>query len=496
LPLGPIVSTRQGKVRGHLTDGTAVFRGIPYAAAPVGANRLRAPQPAPPWDGVRDAIERGATAPAPPFVEALRRILPEVRVPGDDYLNLTVWTPDPGAARLPVLVWIHGGSFTNGSSAHPSYEAHAYARDGIVTVALNYRLGVEGFALLDGAPCNRGLLDQIAALRWVHENISAFGGDPDNVTIAGQSAGAMSVCTLIAMPAARGLFRRAIAQSGAASIAMQTDDARIVSRVLAQRLGCEPTAAGVAAMPIERVLEAQLQIANELRIRPRADIYGEGVAKNALGFCPIVDGESLPVRPIDAIRTGAGAELDLLIGTTAHEYRLYLVPSGIIDFVTEQHVEQYRSGFGLPADAPAVYAREDSLSTPGDVFCAMITDYAFRIPACRVMETRANGPGRTYAYRFDWRSSLLGGRLGAFHSLDVPFVFDTIATGARVVGDAQPQELAAVMRAAWSRFVASGDPGWPAWNPEKRPTMRFDLPRSEVCCDPGAVTRRLWDGLP
>ena len=217
-----VVQTSHGKVRGRARDGVTAFLGIPYAAPPFGPGRFQAPRPPEPWDGVRDAFDYGPTAPKPGYPRPYDMLLPEPTTPGEDCLNLNVWTPEAGGAGLPVMVWIHGGAFRNGSGAVTVYNGRNFARDGIVCVTINYRLGVEGFANLPGAPCNRGLLDQIAALEWVRDNIAGFGGDPANVTVFGESAGGMSVTTLVSLDL--GLFRRAIAQSGAGHIAQDPGD--------------------------------------------------------------------------------------------------------------------------------------------------------------------------------------------------------------------------------------------------------------------------------
>jgi len=208
-----IVKTRGGQVRGSVVDGVNTFKGIPYAAPPFGTRRFRPPQPVEPWSGMRDALVYGATVPKPPYFPPFDALIPEPAIPGEDCLNLNIWSPDLGQAKLPVMVWIHGGAFANGTGA--IYNGSRFARDGVVCVTINYRLGVDGFLYLGDGNANLGLLDQIAALEWVQENIRAFGGDPGNVTIFGESAGAMSVGTLLTMPRAAGLFRRAIAESGA-----------------------------------------------------------------------------------------------------------------------------------------------------------------------------------------------------------------------------------------------------------------------------------------
>ena len=203
-----VVKTVNGKVRGLVSGGIASFKGISYAAPPFGPNRMRPPARPEVWDGVRDVMAYGPTVPKPPYPKPYDELLPEPVIAGDDCLNLNVWTPDPGQAGLPVMVWIHGGAFVNGSGAVAHYAGDRFARDGVVCVTINYRLGCDGFLFLDDASPNRGLLDQIAALQWVQENIAAFGGDPGNVTIFGESAGGMSVATLLSMPAAEGLFGR------------------------------------------------------------------------------------------------------------------------------------------------------------------------------------------------------------------------------------------------------------------------------------------------
>ncbi|GAA4949039.1 carboxylesterase family protein [Streptomonospora halophila] len=483
-------TTTSGRVSGAVESGVSVFRGIPYAAPPVGEACFAAPRPPEPWAGVREAVEYGPTAPHPPYEAGMADELPERDIPGPECLNLNVWTPGTGERGLPVMVWVHGGAFTNGSGAEPAYEARAFARSGVVAVTLNYRLGAQGFALVEGAPANRGLLDQIAALEWVRDNIAAFGGDPDRVTVFGESAGAMSVVTLMAIPRARALFRRAVAQSGAGHNTVSAEDAATVARVLAERLGVRPTAADLVGVPQKRLHEEQSRIAADLRGDVDTRVWGGRLpVLGTLPFSPAVDGEVLAERPVDALRAGAGGDKDLLIGTTTEEHRLFLVAPGLIDHLRERHVTAQADRLGLAPGAAEEYLRR--APSPGDAYAELGTDAVFRIPAYRALEARAaaGGGGRTYGYEFAWRSPRFGGRLGACHGLEVPFVFDNLP------GPDEPRQLAADMHSAWVRFASTGDADWPRWDAQRRPFMRFDAPEPAVVHDPGAETRRLWEGL-
>jgi para-nitrobenzyl esterase len=490
-----IVTIKQGQLRGVKRGDVWAFLGIPYAAAPYGANRFATPAPAARWDGVRVADAYGATAMKNGYPAPMDTLLPEPVIPGEDCLNLNVWTPDPGSARLPVLVWIHGGAFVYGSGAVADYDGTAFARDGVVCVTINYRLGIDGFAMLEGAPPNRGLLDQVAALEWVRDNIAAFGGDPDLVTVAGESAGAMSVATLMAMPAAQGLFRRAIAQSGAGHHAHSVETGRRIAGYLAQVLGVAATAEAVAAVALGTLLEAQAKLVAEPQQMPNPVRWGE-VARNLLAFEPVVDGEILPVLPIDAIGAGAGADVDLLIGTNADENRLFIVPLGLLDLINDDFLALAAAWWELPGELLEVYRRTRPGESPGELLCAVGTDWYFRIPALRAVEARAAGPGRSYVYLFSWPSPHFGGRLRSCHGLEIPFVFDTLtASGGRLLDEgAATQKLADTVHAHWVAFVTTGDPGWAPYDTKRRPTMSFDLV-SAVLDDPGAEERQVWDGI-
>ena len=486
----PVVGTVYGRVRGQVSDGVAAFKGIPYAAPPFGQNRLRPPARPQAWDGVRDATAYGPTAPKPPYPAAYDALLPEPVIAGDDCLNLNVWTPDPGGSGLPVMVWIHGGAFVNGSGAVADYAGDRFARDGVVCVTINYRLGCEGFLLLDDATPNRGLLDQIAALEWVQENIAAFGGDPGQVTIFGESAGAMSVTTLLSMPRAAGLFQRAIPQSGAGHHALPAETARVVTAELARRLGVAPTLAEVAAVPVDRLVAEQRQLSADIVLNPDPARWRE-VTANGMAFEPVVDGEILPARPIDGIAAGNGRGVDLLAGTNRDENRLFLVPTGVADAIDAAALQLVAGGLGLDAAGLAVYRA--GTTGPGDVLADVTTDWFFRIPAIRLAEQHH---GAVHMYEFAWPTPVLGGRLGACHALEIGFVFDTLDTEGSdaLYGSSPPGELAATMHRAWVDFARSGRPGWPAYDLETRATMTFDVD-SALVHDPRPEQRILWEGV-
>lgn len=498
----PIVATTAGKIRGRLVstgDGreVAAFLGVPYAQPPVGLLRFAAPVPVRPWDGVRDALVLGATALQPPYRPPFDQLLHNPIIEGDDCLNVTVWTPDPGAAGLPVVVWFPGGAFRNGSNALPIYDGAAFARDGVVLVGVNYRLGAPGFAVLPDAPANRGLLDQLAALRWVRENIAGFGGDPDRVTIMGESAGGMSVADLVASPAARGLFHRAVVQSGSATAVAVAEDAALLTADFAGRLGVEPTAAGLSGVDGVELVRVQNELALELGLYPDPARWGRSVIAKGLGimsFFPVLD-ETLPELPLDAIAAGAGADVPLLIGSTADEFRFFLVPTGMVAATTAETLPLAMAARGWPAAAVDVYAGNRPGAAPGDVLAAMFTDAVFRVPSARIAEARAGAGAPTYAYEFRWGAP--GSDLGACHALELPFVFDTLgAYGAgAMTGDAPPQRLADEMHAAWVAFATAGDPGWEPYRPERRAVFAFDHPASGLDVDPRPDEREAWHGV-
>ncbi len=492
-----VVTTRHGRLRGQVRDGVAAFKGIQYAAPPFGPNRFQPPRPPESWDGVRDALEVGRIAPQAPYAPPFDALLGDQGIVGEDCLNLNVWTPDPSTRGLPVMVWMHGGSFVRGSGSLPIYDGSAFARDGIVCVTINYRLGADGFLFLGDGIANRGLLDQLAALTWVQENIEAFGGDPQRVTIFGESAGAFSVATLLSMPRAKGLFRRAIAQSGAAHHTSSLATAQLVGRNLADKLGVAPTMPAIAAVPLARLVEAQVELGIEVALRPDPGRWGE-IAANAMIFEPVVDGEVLPARPIERIAAGAGADLDLMVGTTTEEWRFFLVPGGAIDRVTDDRLSTMARFMGLDVEtALPLYRVSRDRATAGDLLGALITDWFFRIPAIRLAEAHVKNGGSTHMYEFAWRSPMFDGRFGAAHAVEIGFVFGNLGRkGAMTLAGAEPPGLLSdVMHKAWVAFANRGAPGWTPYDVNERRVMRFDAAGGRVVMDPAAKERQLWDGI-
>ncbi|MEV3961042.1 carboxylesterase family protein [Nocardia sp. NPDC050193] len=472
-----VARTESGAVQGETGDGYLAFRAIPYAAPLLGPLRFQAPAPAWPWDGVRDAREFGSSVPQP----VLWR-------PGDDSecLTVNVWTPDLAAAGLPVLVWLHGGACLGGTAVTPDFDGAAYARAGIVLVTVNYRVGYEGFGWVDDAPANRGVLDQIAALRWVHHNISGFGGDPAAVTLIGQSAGASSVAALTARDAAAGLFRRGIAQSPG-RIFVPAAEARTVSTMITDHLGIPPTVDALAAVPSETIQAVQMT--------PVAIMSGDP-ARWTLPNAPyslIIDGELIESAPWTRIRPPTSVPLpDLVCGYTTDEARMFTVE---VDLSTADPADTARA-CGLDPDAVHDYRAGRPGIDDADLHALILSDALFRIPALWCAEAHANAGANTYLYEFAWRSPARDGALGACHGLDVPFTFDTPHSplGADLIGSPVPPDfspLSAEMRNAFIAFATTGDPGWPKFDTGDRIRRIWKSPPA-LGRDSLHVSRRIW----
>jgi para-nitrobenzyl esterase len=492
----PVVRLRDGAVRGTVSSGVLAFLGIPYAAAPFGANRMRPPQPVAPWEGERDATAFGPTAPKGDYPPQYAPLFPEVVIGGDECLNLNVWTPDVGTAGLPVLVWIHGGSFMNGSSSVADYDGAAFARDGVVCVSINYRLAAEGFLFLDDGIANLGLLDQLAALRWVQDNIAAFGGDPARVTVAGESAGAMSVTTLLSMPLASGLFAQAIAQSGAGAHTLSPAQGLMVSRYLAEALGVPADRESIKAVPLDKLVQAASELVVEVQSAPDPARWGQ-LALSLLPFAPIVDGPVLPAAPVAAFAAGHGGGVPLLIGSNRDEARLFLVAAGTIDLIDAATLAAVAGAYGLSADGLELYRANRPGAAAGDIMAAVITDWFFRIPPIRVAEARAAAAAAsTWMYRFDYPDPRDNNGFGACHAAEIPFVFDTVAHNhvPALMGAAPSQAVADQAHRVWADFITRGDPGWAPYDTVSRATALL-TDNLVIVNDPASDERALWEGI-
>jgi para-nitrobenzyl esterase len=495
------VRTPQGTVRGHARENHQAFLGIPYAQPPVGALRFAAPQPAPSWpDHPRDALACAAVSP-----QTDRGSVTARGVQSEDCLYLNVFTPAADAKHRPVLVWLHGGGFSWGAGSELTYDGGALAARGdVVVVTINYRLGPFGYLYLGkhsgeswGAASNAGQLDQVEALRWVRDNIAAYGGDPEQVTLFGESAGSVAVTALLAMPAARGLFVRAIAQSGTANRLPTPAIASSATERFLDSLGL----AGAQAS-LEARLRA-LDVPAILRAHQKVYVTGDVM------FWPVLDGQVLPERPLTAVRAGAARNIPLLIGTNRDEMKFYAPAkrSPLDDAALEEGISRW-----LPREhkaralevAAAIKAARAEHGLPhenSDLLDAVETNVRFTVQAARLAQTHAEHQPDTFVYRFDWESPVQ--RLGACHALELPFVFGTLqAPGNDRFAGAGPdaQRLSQQMMDAWIAFAKTGDPScessgaWPRYDAAARRTKIFGK-RTHVADAPFEAERALLDRL-
>ena len=467
------VSVTGGVVRGDMEAGLAVFRGIPYAALPV---RFGAPQPAAAWSGVREATRFG---PAPPQSGAFG--MDALAEEGDDWLTVNVWSPDLRGG-LPVMVWIQGGGYGFGWSGLPEYDGSNLAHGAVVVVTFNYRVGLEGFGYVEGTPANRGLLDQVAALEWVQNNIGAFGGDPGQVTVFGESAGGGSVAALLAMPRAAGLFHQAIAQSVPGTFftpALAAD----ITRACAAELGLQP-----AELPT--VDPRMLPAAADSLMAKMGQFAGRwGKAAHAqIPFAPVVDGDVLPTTPWE----GLTGQVALVVGHTREEQRLLTAVSGMLGQITQEQAIEAAEIFG-----PDPRRYRENFPDPEELYEVVRSDWLFRMPSLHLAEAQLAAGGPAYLYEVTWPAPGMGGVLGACHGLDVPLVFGNLNAGqpAMLIGDPTPQAaaLSEQMRSAWTAFATNGDPGWPTYDTGS--TRIFDV-EPALTAYPEQLSREIWRDHP
>ncbi|WP_166908361.1 carboxylesterase/lipase family protein [Mycobacterium sp. DL440] len=456
----PIVDTTGGPIRGLETAHGRVFLGIPYAAPPTTVGRFAAPETHEPWRDVREATQRGPTAPQPLRNGFGRLDMSPFFGPGwvrgSDYLTVNVWAP-PDTRRRPVMVFVHGGGFVAGSTGSPLYDGTSFARDGVILVTITYRLGILGFLDLPGAVSNRGLLDVVAALGWVHDNIEAFGGDPGNVTLFGQSAGATIVAGVLGTPGVERLICRAIMQSGNGFGAFNPEQAGRVTQAAAGVFGVEPTAAGFDRLTDEQLVEAVPTLTG-------LDLRTDEAFDPLLGLSPF----SLVLAEQPALQLNP--DVGLLIGTNTEEGNLYLVPQGHLDSSTRADVEQLAAQVDTdPATLVQRYRSRLPEAGWGELRSAILGDALFRTGSDRTARAHEQLAGAaTHRYEFSWRSAAVDGLLGAAHAVELPFVFDRAGLevlrgpGALLGPGEPPAALAAEMHGAWVRYATTGDPGWAA----------------------------------
>jgi len=487
-PDRPVVTIDTGDVRGVWREASAAFLGIPFAEPPVGDLRFEAPVPVAAWEGVRDASTFGPTPQRKQLSEIT--LIPEPSIPGQSTLNVNVYTPAPGQpdAALPVLVWIHGGGFVAGSPASPWYDGRAFNRDGIVTVSISYRLGFDGFGWIDGAPASRGVRDWLLALDWVQRNIAAFGGDPSQVTIAGQSAGGGAVMTLLGMPAAQHLFQRAWSLSGAIGD-VTPERAKALATKLAALAGVAANRDGFASVPEARILELQDPAASPDSTDPMAGLTS--MIEHGLAWGPLIDGDLLTRPTIESLSAGVGGDKPFVLGATDDEFtmafdeakgKMRFIPASLALGKITRDRAQRRAW--LSANGPQ--RKKGTAAVVG----RFLTDLMFRAPVVRVADARGADP--TWAYRFSWASTKIG---WACHCIDVPFWWDCLDAGKvdLLTGVRPPRALAAALHGAVAAFVRDGDPGWTAWSDAEGATRVFggDASASDVLPDGYATVRAL-----
>lgn len=466
-----VVPTAAGQVRGVSGAGVTAFHAIPYAAPPVGPLRFAAPTDPFPWQGIRDCSKVGVSAPQGP--SRLDAVMGTVSfVQDEDCLTLSVWTPSPDGGRRPVFMWIHGGAYLTGGGDLPFYSGAMLARAGdVVVVNINYRLGALGylyFPEIDAAPANRGLLDQARALQWVYDNIAAFGGDPENITVGGQSAGGTSTLALLGIAESRKLIRRAIVQSPAVKTLSMEQAREVTERFLKAAAVPDGNLTKLRALPVSAILEAQrnvqAQIAASGNLNPPLQIVAPSIGA--------------PIAPADAVASGVASSIPLLIGTARDEVHAWLAQDeNMLRGTDWDMVEKLYKLAGVRAPLAYGYAKwKAGDKRPWQVVSAMLTEAGFRKPVATIADSHVKHGGEAYVYRFDWRPTPTA-IFGACHCIELPFVFDNLADWPNApmlegLDRSSFGPLAAMVQGAWLSFIRSGNPtsaGLPAW-PHRNPT--------------------------
>jgi para-nitrobenzyl esterase len=497
----PIVEISSGKVVGLTAGGVHAFKGIPYGAPTGGANRFLPPQKPAPWTGVYEALSYRGRSPQAPAAAQRPELLTvwgaiDTLPVGEDCLTLHVWTPRLDAGKRPVMVWLHGGAFSYGSANSPRYDSTHLARGhDVVVVAVNHRLNIFGHLDLSTAggerfaqSGNAGVLDLVQALEWVRDNIGRFGGDPGNVTIFGQSGGGGKVCALMSMPQASGLFHKAIVQSGASVRFAERDrTARLADAVL-RHLDIAPgNVAALQELPLE-ALQAAVGPAQAALPRPGLPLL------DRYNFGPVIDGRVLPHQPLHA----SSDDVPLLVGDTKDEAAIFLAPDDRVwgREITEDELLKRVAAVAGEEAAPALvayYRRRAPDATPTDWLISALTASNFGVRSIMLAEAKAaKARGPVWAYDFNWETPAFGGRLKSCHSVEVPFVFDTLHVIGEIHEKKGAQLLANRMSKTWATFARSGTCDWPTYDLRTRTTMQFD----DTCGpldDPDGEVRTLWE---
>lgn len=470
-----------GSIRGRIRGSIAIFLGVPYAAPP---KRFELPQPPQAWDGVRDMNDPGPAAPHRirpfPMVDPTPLVGHGSDGSDGDYLRLNVWAPTD-AKTAPVMVFIHGGGFVGGCKDAPVHDGTAFAESGAVCVAINYRMGIDGFLPVPGVPTNLGLRDMLFALAWVQRNIAAFGGDPAKVTVFGESAGAMAIADLVTSPLAKGLFQRAIIQSGHGAMVREIGVAQRLVRKLAKVLRIVPDASGFLPVSNKDAMDAIDKVAKPWAVDLR-DGDGREPVYGISRFIPVYGDDVLPEKPIDALRKGAGSDVEIVIGSNADEMNLYFVPTGVRKKIGGLFA-RWLLGRSHP-EAKAVlkaYGYKQPGVRPGEALTDAMNDLVFRWPA---RQYAAAHQGQTWMYEFDWRSPACDGELGACHGIEMPFVFKTLpsVTGPQgLAGMDPPQALADRVHDLWAGFARTGAMPWPEFGGYR---MVYQVTRGEALHEP------------